>query len=163
MQCAVIEYGRHMIGLEDANSTEFEKNTNHPVICLLDEQREITDMGGTMRLGSQPAVLAEGSNANQAYQQMEIAERHRHRYEFNNVYRQQFEAHGMNISGTSPDGGLVEIVELQDHPWFLAVQFHPEFQSKPTKAHPLFASFVEAAIQRRSKPQPTSAPSEQPV
>ncbi len=104
-----------------------------------------------MRLGSQPAKLAEGSLARTAYGQDEIQERHRHRYEFNNVYRNQFEAHGMKFSGTSPDGELVEIVELPNHPWFLAVQFHPEFKSKPTKAHPLFAGFIAAAITRRSR------------
>lgn len=151
MQCAVIEYGRNVIGLTDAHSTEFDKNTEHPVICLLDEQREITQMGGTMRLGSMPAKLESGSRAQASYGKDEIAERHRHRYEFNNVYRQQFVANGMQFPGTSPDGELVEIVEVPDHPWFLAVQFHPEFKSKPTKAHPLFAGFVAAAIERRSR------------
>ncbi len=153
MQCAVIEYGRHVIGLSGAHSTEFDKNTQHPVICLLDEQREITQMGGTMRLGSQPALLLENSLVHRAYGTSEIAERHRHRYEFNNVYRQQFTAHGMQIAGTSPDGELVEIIEIADHPWFVAVQYHPEFKSKPTKAHPLFAGFIEAAIDRRIRRQ----------
>ncbi|MFN3193561.1 MAG: CTP synthase [Aureliella sp.] len=151
MQCAVIEYGRNVVGLEDAHSTEFDKDTKHPVICLLDEQREITQMGGTMRLGAQPAKIGEGSKAFQAYESDAVSERHRHRYEFNNVYRQQFTANGMAFSGTSPDEGLVEIVEIPDHPWFLAVQFHPEFKSKPTKAHPLFAGFIEAAINRRGR------------
>ncbi|GIW97105.1 MAG: CTP synthase [Pirellulaceae bacterium] len=151
MQCAVIEFARHVIGLKDAHSTEFDKDTPHPVICLLDEQREITHLGGTMRLGSQPARLLPGSRAHRAYGTEAIDERHRHRYEFNNVFRQQFEAHGMVFSGTSPDGGLVEIVELPDHPWFVAVQFHPEFKSKPTKAQPLFRDFVEAAIERRKR------------
>ena len=163
MQCAVIEYGRNVIGLQRAHSTEFDKDALHPVICLLDEQREITQMGGTMRLGSQPAVLEELSHALAAYGQTQIAERHRHRYEFNNVYREQFRANGMKFTGTSPDGGLVEIVELADHPWFLAVQFHPEFKSKPTKAHPLFAGFIKAAIDRRARRQkksPEDAPSE---
>ena len=150
MQCAVVEYGRHVVGLEGAHSTEFDKDTPHPVICLLDEQQGIVDMGGTMRLGAQPAVLAEGSKAAQCYGTTEIQERHRHRYEFNNQqYRQQFEANGMAITGTSPDGGLVEIVELPEHPWFLAVQYHPEFKSKPTAAQPLFAGFVGAAVRRR--------------
>lgn len=153
MQCAVIEYGRTIIGLERAHSTEFDKDTLHPVICLLDEQREITQMGGTMRLGAQPAKLQPGSRAFQAYGVGDVQERHRHRYEFNNVYRQQFEANGMTFAGTSPDGGLVEIVELADHPWFVAVQFHPEFKSKPTQAHPLFAGFIAAAIERRSRRQ----------
>ncbi len=156
MQCAVIEYGRNVIGLQRAHSTEFDKDALHPVICLLDEQREITQMGGTMRLGSQPAVLEAGSHALAAYGQPNIAERHRHRYEFNNVYREQFRANGMKFTGTSPDGGLVEIVELADHPWFLAVQFHPEFKSKPTKSHPLFAGFIKAAIERRARRQKKS-------
>jgi CTP synthase len=149
MQCAVIEFGRTVVGLSRAHSTEFDKETPDPVICLLDEQREITNLGGTMRLGSHPAKLAHGSKAHRAYGVDQINERHRHRYEFNNVYRQRFMAHGMQFTGTSPDDALVEIVELPDHPWFLAVQFHPEFKSKPTQSHPLFAGFVEAAIQRR--------------
>ncbi len=151
MQCAVIEYGRDIVGLHGANSTEFDKDTNHPVICLLDEQREVTQLGGTMRLGSHPAKLTEGSRAAAAYGSELIHERHRHRYEFNNVYRGQFEANGMQFSGTSPDHQLVEIVEIPSHPWFVAVQFHPEFKSKPTKSHPLFAAFVQAAIQRRAR------------
>ncbi|MFO0899780.1 MAG: CTP synthase [Pirellulales bacterium] len=150
MQCAVIEFGRNAIGLTGAHSTEFDKDTPHPVICLLDEQRSITDKGGTMRLGAQPAALEPGSRAAAAYGRARISERHRHRYEFNNVYRQQFMANGMNFSGTSPDGALVEIVEIADHPWFVAVQFHPEFKSKPTKAQPLFAAFVGAAIERHA-------------
>ncbi len=151
MQCAVIEYGRNVIGLERAHSSEFDRETPHPVICLLNEQREITRMGGTMRLGSQPAELREGTKARKAYGSAQIFERHRHRYEFNNVYRQQFEAHSMVFSGTSPDGGLVEIIELPDHPWFVAVQFHPEFKSKPTAAHPLFSGFIQAAIARHDR------------
>ena len=151
MQCAVIEYGRDIVGLQGANATEFDKDTNHPVICLLDEQREVTQLGGTMRLGSHPAKLTEESRAMAAYGSELIHERHRHRYEFNNVYRGQFEANGMKFSGTSPDHQLVEIVEIPAHPWFVAVQFHPEFKSKPTKSHPLFAAFVQAAIQRRAR------------
>jgi len=150
MQCAAIEFARNVIGLEGAHSTEFSKDTKHPVICLLDEQRTITDMGGTMRLGAQPAVLEAGSKAEAAYGLQQITERHRHRYEFNNVYRQQFEAHGLRFTGKSPDGALVEIIEYPAHPWFLAVQFHPEFKSKPIKAHPLFRDFIAAAIQRRN-------------
>jgi CTP synthase len=149
MQCAAIEFGRHRIGLEDAHSTEFNKNTPHPVICLLDEQRNITKMGGTMRLGAQPAKLVRDSQAFACYGTEQISERHRHRFEFNNVYRQQFIAHGVSFAGTSPDGALVEIMELPEHPWYVAVQFHPEFKSKPTSAHPLFAGFVGAAVQRR--------------
>ncbi len=148
MQCAVIEFARNVAELAGANSTEFDKDTPHPVICLLDEQRNITDKGGTMRLGAQTSDLAAGSRAFEEYGTARISERHRHRYEFNNVYRQQFEAHGLAITGTSENGELVEIVELPDHPWFVAVQFHPEFKSKPTKAHPLFSGFVRAAIRR---------------
>jgi CTP synthase len=151
MQCAVIEYGRNVIGLDGAHSSEFDKDTRHPVICLLDEQQNVTQMGGTMRLGSQPAKLDRHSVSGKAYGTELIHERHRHRYEFNNLYRQQYEAHGVRFAGTSPDGGLVEIVELPDHPWFVAVQFHPEFKSKPLQAHPLFAGFIGAAIQRHNR------------
>jgi CTP synthase len=150
MQCAVIEFARHEIGLAGAHSTEFNKNTPHPVICLLDEQRTITDKGGTMRLGAQSAVLDATSKAAHAYASAFISERHRHRYEFNNIYRQQFEAHGLLFAGKSPDGSLVEIIELVNHPWFVAVQFHPEFKSKPTAPHPLFSGFIGAAIERRA-------------
>jgi CTP synthase len=148
MQCAVIEFGRQVLGLDNAHSTEFSKDTPHPVICLLDEQLKIVNKGGTMRLGARDARLAPGSRAYACYQRPVISERHRHRYEFNNDYRQQYRDHGMLLTGDSPDGNLVEIVELADHPWFLAVQFHPEFKSKPTAAHPLFAGFVRAAIER---------------
>ncbi len=151
MQCAVIEFARHVVGLEGAHSTEFAKDTSHPVICLLDEQKTITDKGGTMRLGAHPAQLEPSSRAAAAYGRMQISERHRHRYEFNNAYRQQFAAHGMLATGTSPDGTLVEIVEIPDHPWFVAVQYHPEFKSKPTDPHPLFASFVAAAVHRHQR------------
>ena len=150
MQCAAIEFARHVVDLEGAHSTEFNKDTMHPVICLLDEQRNITKMGGTMRLGKQVAHLAEGSKALECYGAETIDERHRHRYEFNNTYRQQFAAHGMAFTGTSPDGKLVEILELPEHPWFLAVQYHPEFKSKPTAAQPLFAGFVGAAIEKHA-------------
>jgi CTP synthase len=148
MQCAVIEFGRNEVGLAGAHSTEFNKDTPHPVICLLDEQKSITDKGGTMRLGAQEARLRPDSRARACYGRDVIWERHRHRYEFNNAYRQQFEAHGMVVAATSPDRQLVEIIELADHPWFVAVQFHPEFKSKPTAAQPLFAGFVAAAIVR---------------
>jgi CTP synthase len=149
MQCAVIEFGRNVVGLGGAHSTEFNKDTPHPVICLLDEQKSITDKGGTMRLGAQEARLRPDTRARACYGRDAIWERHRHRYEFNNAYRQQFEAHGMVVAATSPDRQLVEIIELADHPWFVAVQFHPEFKSKPTAAQPLFAGFVAAAIERR--------------
>jgi CTP synthase len=161
MQCAVIEFARHVAGLQGANSTEFEKDAPHPVICLLDEQKKITQKGGTMRLGAQPARLERASLAQRSYQQNLIRERHRHRFEFNNAYRQQLAAHGLSVTGTSPDGALVEIVELPAHPWFLAVQFHPEFKSQPTAAHPLFTGFVQAAVDRcraRSKSSPSAQP-----
>jgi CTP synthase len=146
MQCAVIEFARNVCSLEGAHSTEFDKNTGHPVICLLDEQKTITDKGGTMRLGAQPTRLEPGSKAAECYGTQDISERHRHRYEFNNQYRQQFAAHGMQFTGTSPDGALVEVIELPEHPWFLAVQYHPEFKSKPTAAQPLFAGLIGAAV-----------------
>ncbi len=149
LQCAVIEFARNVLGLEDANTTEIDRNCRHPVVCLLDEQFAITQMGGTMRLGLYPTALLPGSLASVAYGSDFVQERHRHRYEFNNAYRAQFEAAGMVFSGTSPDGPLVEVIELRDHPWFLAVQCHPEFRSKPTKSHPLFRGFVKASLERR--------------
>jgi CTP synthase len=153
MQCAAIEFARNVCGLTGAHSTEFDKETRHPVICLLDEQKSITEKGGTMRLGAQPATLDEQSEAARCYGAANISERHRHRYEFNNIYRQQFAAHGLQVAGTSPDGSLVEIIELPDHRWFVAVQFHPEFKSKPTAAHPLFAGFVAAAVEHHAAKQ----------
>ena len=149
LQCAVIEFARNVIGLTDANSTEFDRNTPYPVVAMLDEQFAVTDKGGTMRLGKYPCVLTPDSLAHKAYQSLEIEERHRHRYEFNNQFRMQFEANGLIVTGASPNGKLVEVVELRDHPWFLAVQCHPEFKSKPTKAHPLFDGFIHACVQRR--------------
>ncbi len=151
LQCAVIEFARNVLGLEDANTTEIESNCRHPVVCMLDDQYDITHLGGTMRLGSYPCILQEGSRAHQAYGSTEIQERHRHRYEFNNQYRAQFGEHGMVFSGTSPDGQLVEVIELPANPWFVAVQCHPEFKSKPTKAHPLFEGFVKASLARREQ------------
>jgi CTP synthase len=148
MQCAVIEFGRNVCNLAGAHSTEFDKNAPHPVICLLDAQKTITDKGGTMRLGAQPTRLEPGSVAAACYGKIEISERHRHRYEFNNRYRDQFAAHGMRFSGTSPDGSLVEVIELPEHPWFVAVQYHPEFKSKPTAPQSLFAGFIGAAVAR---------------
>ncbi|MBQ9873914.1 MAG: CTP synthase [Thermoguttaceae bacterium] len=149
MQCAVIEYARNVLGLVDANSTEFNKDAEHPVVCMMDSQRSIVDMGGTMRLGAQPTSLLAGSRAAGAYKSLDIMERHRHRYEFNYQYRDQFIDGGMTIAGTSPDGKLVEVVELDDHPWFVAVQYHPEFKSKPTVPHPLFRAFIAAAVRHR--------------
>ena len=148
MQCAVIEFARNVAGLSEANSTEFDKETPSPVICLLDEQRLITDKGGTMRLGAQTAILDPDSQSYTMYGTDTIEERHRHRYEFNNAYRQSFQAHGLRFAGTSPDGALVEIIELTGHPWLVAVQFHPEFKSKPTAPQPLFSGFIHAALER---------------
>jgi CTP synthase len=151
MQCAVVEFARNVCGLDDANSTEFDKDTPHPVICLLDEQKTITDKGGTMRLGAQPTRLRASGRAFSCYGAENISERHRHRYEFNNEYGGAFAEKGLQVTGTSPDGALVEVVELEDHPWFVAVQYHPEFKSQPTKSHPLFHGFIQAAVARRSE------------
>jgi len=147
MQIATIEFARNVCGLEGANSTEFDPKTAHPVIALLDDQKEVTGKGGSMRLGSWPAILKPGSKAHEVYAHTEIAERHRHRYEFNNAYRTIMEEKGMVVSGTSPDAALVEIIELKDHPWFLSVQFHPEFLSKPQSPHPLFREFIRASME----------------
>jgi CTP synthase len=149
LQCAAIEFARHVLGLAQASSTEFERETPDPVVCLLNEQHEVTDLGGTQRRGAYLCHLRPGSKAFLAYGRAEVSERHRHRYEFNNHYRQVFEQAGMVFSGTSPDGQLVEVLELASHPWFLAVQSHPEFQSKPTAAHPLFRAFVDAALRHK--------------
>jgi CTP synthase len=150
MQLAVIEYARHVAGLERANSREIDPDTPHPVIDLLPEQRQVSEKGATMRLGAWPCVLAPGTRAHQAYGHDKISERHRHRYEFNPDYRERLAAAGLLLSGTSPDGRLVEIVEVPDHPWFLGCQFHPEFASTPFRPHPLFVAFVGAALQRAS-------------
>ena len=148
LQCAVIEFARNVAGMEYSHSFEFDSDSPHPVICLMDSQRNVTTKGGTMRLGAYPARLLPGSLAREIYGQEEISERHRHRYEFNNEYRQPMEEHGMVFSGLSPEGKLVEMIELRDHPWFLGCQFHPELKSRPTRPHPLFASFVGAAARR---------------
>jgi CTP synthase len=150
MQIATIEFARNVCGLKGAHSTEFAKDSPHPVITLLKDQVNVKDMGGTMRLGAQPCKLVEGTIARKAYGVELIQERHRHRYEFNNSYRQQLSAKGLIISGINPELDLVEIVELKDHPFFVGVQFHPEFQSKPIKAHPLFREFVTAAVKRKA-------------
>ena len=150
MQCAVIDFARNVAGLADAHSTEFDRDTPHPVICLMEEQQGVVHKGGTMRLGAQPCVLTAGSRSAAAYGCETISERHCHRYEFNPRSRERLEEAGLVIAGTSPDGTLVEIVELADHPWFVAVQFHPEFKSKPTAAHPLFAGLVAAAVERHA-------------
>ncbi len=148
MQMAVIEYARHVAGLERANSSEVDEKTPHPVIDLLPEQRGLREKGATMRLGAYPCVLRPGTKAYEAYGVGQISERHRHRYEFNPDYRDRLSRAGLVLSGTSPDGRLVEVVELEGHPWFLGCQFHPEFKSTPFRPHPLFASFVGAAAQR---------------
>ncbi len=147
MQISVIEFCRNVCGLKDANSSEFNDRTPHPVIDFLPGQEQIKKLGGTLRLGAYSCLLADGSKARLAYGAEMIQERHRHRYEFNNAYREIIQKHGMQISGISPDQSLVEIVELADHPWFVAVQFHPEFKSSPRKPHPLFAAFVKSALE----------------
>lgn len=149
MQMAVVEYARHVCSLDKANSSEFDEDTPHPVIDLLPEQKTIQDMGASMRLGSYPCELSTGSLAYEAYGERNIGERHRHRYEFNGHYQERLEACGLQITGRSPDGRLVEIVEIKDHPWFLGCQFHPEFKSRPTEPHPLFQRFIEAALSYR--------------
>lgn len=149
MQCAVIEFARSICGLEGAHSSEFDPGTPYPVIDLLPEQREVTDKGGTMRLGSYPCRLEPGTRSYAAYGTPLIRERHRHRYEFNNAFGPLLIERGLKIAGVSPNGRLVEIIELPDHPWFVACQFHPEFKSRPNRAHPLFRDFVGAALIRR--------------
>jgi CTP synthase len=148
LQCAVIEFARNVCGLPEADSFEFREASPEPVICLMNSQLQVTTKGGTMRLGAYPASLLAGSRAREIYGADEISERHRHRFEVNNDFRPTLERKGLVISGTSPDGGLVEMVELPDHPWFVACQFHPELKSRPTSPAPLFASFIEAAARR---------------
>jgi len=149
MQLAVVEFSRDVANLAGANSSEFDENTSFPIIDLLPEQKGIEDKGGTMRLGVYPCKLTKDSIAYQAYQEEEVYERHRHRYEFNNEYRETLANNGLIVSGTSPDGRLVEIVELADHPWFVGCQFHPEFKSRPDRPHPLFREFVGASLERK--------------
>jgi CTP synthase len=151
MQCAVIEFARNECGLKGANSTEFDAKTRHPVIDKMEAQKHIAGLGGTMRLGAYPCKLRSRSLAYAAYGKPSTSERHRHRYELNNAFRKRLEAKGLACSGLSPDGRLVEIVELRDHPWFVACQFHPEFQSTPLTAHPLFRDFVAAAVAQRGE------------
>ncbi|WP_413173400.1 CTP synthase [Anabaena azotica] len=155
MQCSVIEWARNVEGLIDANSAEFDPYTNDPVINLLPEQQDVVDLGGTMRLGLYPCRIQPGTRAFELYQEEVIYERHRHRYEFNNLYRNALLDSGYVVSGTSPDGRLVEIVEYPKHPFFIACQFHPEFQSRPSNPHPLFKGFMEASISR-TQPTPTA-------
>jgi CTP synthase len=145
MQCAIIEFARNVVGLDDSHSSEFAPECSNPVISLMESQQHVTDMGGTMRLGAYPCRLGPGTRAAEIYGVPQVSERHRHRYEVSNSYRDRFVEHGMTLSGLSPDGSLVEIIELQTHPWFIGCQFHPELQSRPTRPHPLFASFIGAA------------------
>jgi CTP synthase len=156
LQVAIIEFARHVCGMTDTNSTEFEPDCPTPVIALMPSQRGVQDMGGTMRLGAYPARLRAGSRAAQAYGTTEISERHRHRWEVSNAYRDLLAEHGLRLSGQSPDGGLVEVIELPDHPWFLGCQFHPELKSRPNRPHPLFAAFIGAAVRRRYPTAPAS-------
>jgi CTP synthase len=149
MQVMAVEFARHAVGLEEANSTEIAPETPHPVISLLSEQRGVQDLGGTMRLGAYPCELTPNSHAHKAYKSLQISERHRHRYEFNNAYKEMLEKHGFQITGTFKDDNLCEIAEIKDHPWMVGVQFHPEFKSKPTDPHPLFRDFIHAMINYR--------------
>ncbi|HEY4551881.1 MAG TPA: CTP synthase [Bacillaceae bacterium] len=150
MQLASIEYARNVLGLETANSSEINPMTDHPVIALLPDQKDVEDLGGTLRLGLYPCKLQEGTKAYEVYKQPVVEERHRHRYEFNNEYRAQMEEAGFIFSGTSPDNRLVEIIEIADHPWFVACQFHPEFTSRPTRPQPLFYGFVQASLENKA-------------
>ena len=148
MQIAVIDFARNVLGKENANSTEFDPATDAPVIHIMDDQKSVTDKGATMRL--MPVHQTQNRHCCRlAYDKEEVSERHRHRFEFNNSYREEMENAGLIVAGVNPERDLVEIVEVKNHPWFVAVQFHPEFQSKPTKAHPLFAAFIEATLTRK--------------
>jgi len=158
MQVATIEFARNACGIKDANSTEFDKNTKEPVISLLEEQRGVKNMGASMRLGTWPTKIAKDTLAEKIYGSPEVMERHRHRYEFNMKYRDQMNEKGFVISGTSPDGTLAELIELRDHPYFVGCQYHPEFQSKPNKPHPLFKGFIQACLEYQSRV--TRAPSD---
>ena len=149
MQLAAVEFARNVCGLTGAHSSELDPNTPYPIINLLPNQGNVVEMGGTLRLGSYPCTLTEGSQAHKEYGEINITERHRHRYEFNNFYRERLTNKGLVLSGVSPDGRLVEIVELPEHPWFVAGQFHPEFKSRPEKAHPLFAGFIKASLENK--------------
>ena len=149
MQLAAVEFARNVCGLTGAHSSELDPNTPYPIINLLPDQENVVEMGGTLRLGSYPCILVEGSQAHKEYGEINITERHRHRYEFNNFYRERLTDKGLVLSGVSPDGRLVEIVELPEHPWFVAGQFHPEFKSRPEKAHPLFAGFIKASLENK--------------
>jgi CTP synthase len=165
LQIAVIEFARHVLKLDDANSTEFNPDTEDPVIDFMEDQRRIAEKGATMRLGAYDCRLRPGTHAAKAYGAEMIRERHRHRYEVNNHYVEMLGDAGMVFSGVNPQRDLVEIIELRDHPWFVGVQFHPEFQSKPNKAHPLFASFIKAALryQAEAGSKPAAKPAAKPA
>jgi CTP synthase len=158
LQVAIIEFARTVCGMEGTTSTEFEPECDAPVISLMADQRQVKDLGGTMRLGAYTARLRAGSRAAQAYGTTEISERHRHRWEVNNAYRDLLAEHGLRLSGQSPDGGLVEMIELPEHPWFVGCQFHPELKSRPMRPHPLFAAFIGAAVEQHAR---AAAPKEQ--
>ena len=151
MQCAVIEFARNVLHLEDANTTEIAIKTKAPVIDMMEAQKNISDYGGTMRLGAYSCQLKPNSNIGKAFHSDVISERHRHRYEFNNAYLKDFEAAGMISTGTNPETGLVEVVEIPKHPWFVGVQFHPEYKSTVDEPHPLFVAFVGAALKNKKK------------
>jgi CTP synthase len=157
LQCAMMEIGRDVVGLERAGSAEFDPDTPHPVIHLMEKQKGLVNLGGTMRLGAYPCRIDSGSLAHRCYGRSEISERHRHRYEVNNDYREAFTRAGVVFSGTSPDGNLVEIMELPGHPFFIAAQFHPELKSRPRRPHPLFRAFVAAAVGHRDGVAPPLA------
>ena len=158
MQTAIIEFARNVCGLDDSHSSEFSPECDNPVISLMESQQHVTDMGGTMRLGAYPCRLARGSRAAEVYGVAEVSERHRHRYEVSNAYRDLFVQHGLRLSGLSPDGQLVEMIELPNHPWFVGCQFHPELQSRPTRPHPLFAGFIAAAASAKRRAASVAAP-----
>jgi CTP synthase len=148
MQLAIVEFSRNVLGLKEASGIEFNPDTPDPVIALMPEQEGIEDIGGTLRLGAYPCVLKEGTKAFKLYGKKDISERHRHRYEVNNDYREAFEGAGMVLSGMSPDGRIVEMIELKDHPYFVGTQAHPEFKSRPDEPHPLFKGLIEAALNK---------------
>jgi CTP synthase len=157
MQTAIIEFARHVMKLDDSHSSEFAPECENPVVSLMESQQHVTDMGGTMRLGAYPCRLARGSKVAEVYGVPEVSERHRHRYEVSNQYRDAFVEHGLRLSGLSPNGSLVEIVELGDHPWFIGCQFHPELQSRPTRPHPLFAGFIAASAGQKRRTEGAKA------
>ena len=161
MQMAIVEFARHVLGYEDANSIELAPETTHPVIALMPDQEDIEDLGGTLRLGSYPCVLADDSLSLKLFGQKEIQERHRHRYEVNNDFRRILVDKGMTLSGLSPDGRIVEMIELKDHPFFIGTQAHPELKSRPNRPHPLFRGFVEAALHRHEVNEAENASKEQ--